>query len=708
MLCYFFAIPVLVAQSQAGSNSMSLRTLSLNLDFDPKQQPEASLEEMAVFLSNTLKETGYPDVVVLQSEGQVAKKALMDDDMLKSEYVGIVSWPRQSETNRDEMTRIPYKVDYRENNETYSTAILSKYPIVFIDDPGKAVTIWLPSIKLHAVIFAVQLSFHPYIMEEPNWSIIKEDINEVIMNPEPGHTPSLEVFEWRTNHREPVRGDMTFKRLQYCLSRLTIPSPRAPGEMRYDYDNAPGGMAAVVIAAGGFNEASELDWTRRAWENELSPMYVDSLGLPVSTLYLHDLGMTDGFRAIYPNELERRGYTWPTHKNDSIRPDRIDMIYYKCGESNSTTSQYNCSAVEVNVVGDSVENNNTDIMITPWLSEHRGVLLTLELSVTGVPGSTSAMPTRRPTSSWGPTVSPTATKYPTCAPTKRPTLPPGMEEVAGNGDETRHKSGYIGLQGVFTFTFDRNRCRERADIHQELWNEITGVLDPSWIRIGANAGSNGDSDGKDSKDDDADMNSGGNSRVANSSVLSDDLCNTTNSVFSFEITCKEDAMKNCLQAFNTLSSNEFYVGNFRIKYGIPALVIKASFTEATHFESEDEGHALDSEDKQSKYLFLLVIIGLLALVVATCSSLIWYWRLKQRARVMQWLPNGSRRRRFHGDLNHDENFGETALDSFGEAALDGLPQGTDLGPGFESADEAELNGDGSDEPLELSSILRNE
>jgi len=113
----------------------------------------------------------------------------------------VVSWPRSCDLERGcTTTRVPYESDYKLHNETFSVAILSRYKIVSIDDIAMSVTLWLPApIRQHAVVYNQQFAFRPYMLE--HWPEIQKRIDEVLRNPEPGHTPALEVREWRSGVR---------------------------------------------------------------------------------------------------------------------------------------------------------------------------------------------------------------------------------------------------------------------------------------------------------------------------------------------------------------------------------------------------------------------------------------------------------------------------------------------------------------------------
>lgn len=121
---------------------------------------------------------------------------------------------------------------------------------------------------------------------------------------------------------------------------------------------------APVCVTGDFNEPSDLDWTARAAEKGLAPIAVRW----PATAALTEAGLVDVFRSIHPDETKVRGLTW-TPKTNSDDPkdrhDRIDFVF----------AGGPLRAVSAEVVGESPEN--ADIVVTPYPSDHRGVVCEL-------------------------------------------------------------------------------------------------------------------------------------------------------------------------------------------------------------------------------------------------------------------------------------------------------------------------------------------
>jgi exonuclease III len=123
-----------------------------------------------------------------------------------------------------------------------------------------------------------------------------------------------------------------------------------------------------VLVVGDFNEPSHLDWTEAAAKSGRHPIKV---AYPTSSSML-EAGFTDAYRAIYPDEMKNPGITWsPAYKVGDPRThhDRIDFVYFK-GEGLKVT--------EVKIVGENEQN--ADIVVSPYPSDHRAVAATFTLA----------------------------------------------------------------------------------------------------------------------------------------------------------------------------------------------------------------------------------------------------------------------------------------------------------------------------------------
>ena len=123
---------------------------------------------------------------------------------------------------------------------------------------------------------------------------------------------------------------------------------------------------APVFVVGDFNEPSHLDWTEAAAKAGRHPLKV---AYPTSKVLLA-AGFGDAYRTIYPDEMAKPGFTWtPMKKSNQPRThhDRIDYIYYKGME-----------VIDSKIIGENEEN--ADIVVSPYPSDHRAVVATFTLS----------------------------------------------------------------------------------------------------------------------------------------------------------------------------------------------------------------------------------------------------------------------------------------------------------------------------------------
>ena len=122
---------------------------------------------------------------------------------------------------------------------------------------------------------------------------------------------------------------------------------------------------APVFVVGDFNEPSHLDWTEAAAKAGRHPLKV---AYPTSKTFAA-AGFGDAYRTIYHDEMSKPGFTWtPMEKSNQPRThhDRIDYIYYK-----------GLDVTDARIVGENEEN--ADIVVTPYPSDHRAVVATFTL-----------------------------------------------------------------------------------------------------------------------------------------------------------------------------------------------------------------------------------------------------------------------------------------------------------------------------------------
>ena len=126
-----------------------------------------------------------------------------------------------------------------------------------------------------------------------------------------------------------------------------------------------------TVLVGDFNEPSCLDWTAEAIKARGDTLLPFAVKWP-STALLIDSGFKDAYREVYPDVKQRPGYTWTAVEGlwrDPEIHDRIDLIYI-------STDRF--TVRQAVVVGE--RSPMTDMVIEPWPSDHRAVVVELELN----------------------------------------------------------------------------------------------------------------------------------------------------------------------------------------------------------------------------------------------------------------------------------------------------------------------------------------
>jgi len=122
----------------------------------------------------------------------------------------------------------------------------------------------------------------------------------------------------------------------------------------------------LTVLCGDFNEPSHLDWTEAAAALGRHPLAV---AFPASRK-LVSAGFIDSWRAVHPDERRYPGFTWTPYADrddPGEHHDRIDFVYVK-GDGVRIRSAA--------VAGES--ELAADIVVTPWPSDHRAVVATVE------------------------------------------------------------------------------------------------------------------------------------------------------------------------------------------------------------------------------------------------------------------------------------------------------------------------------------------
>jgi hypothetical protein len=103
---------------------------------------------------------------------------------------------------------------------------------------------------------------------------------------------------------------------------------------------------------------------------------VSAVAWPTS-LATEETGLVDAYRALYPDPVMRPGLTWPAERPfvegynpaaDGDAADRIDLMYVSP----------DVSVDEVLIMGE-VESEHSDISVSPWPTDHRGLLARLRV-----------------------------------------------------------------------------------------------------------------------------------------------------------------------------------------------------------------------------------------------------------------------------------------------------------------------------------------
>ena len=141
-------------------------------------------------------------------------------------------------------------------------------------------------------------------------------------------------------------------------------------------DLADGGMPVFMV--GDFNSPSHLDWTEAAVGTREQIRF--PLAWPV-TVFVEDLGFRDSFRETHPDPVEEPGLTWP-----AARP-RIDDGWNPLKDAPADRIDYVFGAGPIEILH-SVrmgEEGAAELSVTPWPTDHRGVVSTFLVEPTVPP-----------------------------------------------------------------------------------------------------------------------------------------------------------------------------------------------------------------------------------------------------------------------------------------------------------------------------------
>lgn len=219
-----------------------------------------------------------------------------------------------------------YYEQTEENVALWANGILSRYPItgksqhdlgVSIDINGQ--TVWL---------FNIHLDDEPY---QPY------QLLGIEYGPAPFITTAEDAVMWANQTRGPA------------MALLAEAMVAADG-------------AAAVFVTGDFNEPSGRDWTGAAVIAGQKPVAV----VWPTTAGLEAQGFIDTYRVVYADPVAKPAYTWTPYYEETAtddHPDRIDFVLAK-GPSLTVTDAW--------IVGE--DGPRSDIVVTPWPSDHRASL----------------------------------------------------------------------------------------------------------------------------------------------------------------------------------------------------------------------------------------------------------------------------------------------------------------------------------------------
>ena len=178
------------------------------------------------------------------------------------------------------------------------------------------------------------------------------------------HPPSRAYGPFRVQ-REPARRVMRRER------RVRL----APLQPSLDAARSLMDSGVPVVLLGDFNAPSHRDWTEAAVG--LRPHMTAAFAWPTSVAS-EDVGLVDAYRAVFPDEVSHPGLTWPAQRPfvegynpaaDGHAEDRIDLMYVSP----------DVTVAAMQIVGEA-ESEYSDVSVTPWPTDHRGLLAELQFT----------------------------------------------------------------------------------------------------------------------------------------------------------------------------------------------------------------------------------------------------------------------------------------------------------------------------------------
>ncbi|HEX5018546.1 MAG TPA: endonuclease/exonuclease/phosphatase family protein [Actinomycetes bacterium] len=187
------------------------------------------------------------------------------------------------------------------------------------------------------------------------------------------HPPSRGYGPFRVADEPVKRVDRRERRVRLSHVQPSLDAARALMD-----DRVP------VILLGDFNAPSHRDWTDATVGSR--PHVVRAFKWPTSVA-AEETGLVDAYRAVYPDPVTHPGLTWPAERPfvkgynpaaDGHAEDRIDFMYVSP----------DINVEDMRIMGES-ESPYSDLSITPWPTDHRGLLAELRLEPAPAPALVS-------------------------------------------------------------------------------------------------------------------------------------------------------------------------------------------------------------------------------------------------------------------------------------------------------------------------------
>jgi endonuclease/exonuclease/phosphatase family metal-dependent hydrolase len=209
------------------------------------------------------------------------------------------------------------------NDALWANAILSRYPIGKATPHDTGVEINVDGRKV--TVFNIHLDDSPYQPYQ-------------LLNIEYGPFPHLKTAAEAVQAAADTRG---------------------PALKLLFEDMASAGEADASFVFGDFNEPSHRDWTEAAARAGRHPMAVSYPTVKA----IEDKGFVDTFRAVFPDEVAKPGFTWTPTSEPTATDDHHDRIDFALAKAS------NLQVLAAGIAGEKAPE--ADLVVKPWPSDHR-------------------------------------------------------------------------------------------------------------------------------------------------------------------------------------------------------------------------------------------------------------------------------------------------------------------------------------------------